>query len=119
MNDIEFMGEVVSANTNGEEVLEGNEKYVKIVVVFSVVKSSMLKVGDRIEVEYHIMRTTPDIESVQSDKNSLLNWTFHEGNVIKVQAKRSGKIYIDCIYSIQELNIEWADSVGQGSARVL
>jgi hypothetical protein len=106
--DLVFSGEILNAETDGSLIIEGGEKYIRIDVWFRVVDAlqSKLKENDEILIEYRIMRTKPDIESLSADKDVLLNWEFHKGNVMRVFAKFIDGKYIEKIYSVQQVYIE-------------
>jgi hypothetical protein len=109
--DIVFIGEVVSAKTDGKLIVDNGEKYVKVDAVFRVVEiirgASEERTGE-IEIEYRIMRTDPDHESLKVDKKSLqqlLNLEFKPGNWHKILATYINKKHITKIFSVQQLGV--------------
>jgi hypothetical protein len=113
--DITFIGEVLHAETDGKLIDVDGEKYVILKAVFRVIdiKSASVKREGEIEIEYHIMRTSPDIESLKVDPKSLcqlLSWEFHKGNWLRVVAEYLNGKHVDKIYSVQELLVDkWYD----------
>ena len=103
-NELVFTGKIINAKSNGVMVYENNEKFVVVKVKFINIDTN-----EKIWVEYHIIRTNPDIESVKIDRESLFNWTFRRGNTYHIRANNVFGKYIEKIYSVQELYFELAD----------
>jgi len=103
-NELVFIGKIINVRSNGIVVSKNNERFVIVNVNFVNIDTN-----ERIWIEYHIMRTNPDIESVKIDRESLFNWTFRIGNIYHVRAKNVFGKYIEEIYSVQELYFEMAD----------
>ncbi len=113
--DVHFIGEIVSAETDGKLIRKNGERFVIVSVVFSVIDAddAFKKENAEFEIKYQIMRTDPDIESLRIDKTSLLDWTFHKGNIYKVDAEYRNGNYVERVYSVQDLGIvQWSSGLG-------
>ena len=112
-SNIEFLGEIKSANTDGNIIVENDEKVVKVMVIFRVISSEVRLTSDEILIVYYINITNPDSETIDINRDSLLKWTFHTGNIFKVRATRKNGVLMEQVFSEQDLGIvQWANDLG-------
>jgi hypothetical protein len=100
--NFQFIGQVISAETNGKIIEVNQEKYIIVNALIKIIEedSNLIKKNQTIKIEFRLMQTNLGIETVKSD--DFLNYNLEEGNIIHINViKHKGKYYEE-VYSVQD-----------------
>lgn len=108
--ELVFQGKIIDAETNGVVKHKSGKNYVSVFVTFE----NLEKHGGKKSVEYRVVSDKTDLEAMETDKESLLKWSFCRGNIINVNAHYENMHYVEYIFTVQDFSVvQWSESLGQ------
>jgi len=98
--------EIVSENTGS--------RYVKVIVEYKPITIYSGQRKEKYFIEYHYFIDENRNPYLREGADGLLNWDFHRGNIIKVNARMDKGNYVEEIHSAEDYGfIKWADDIGK------